>query len=293
MKKIFLICFFLNTAFLFSMQWPVENPVVKANFGEKRGNSFNTGISITSANPNVFAVGDGEVIFYQKENNHFSALPSGLGNFIVIEHDIFRTVYSHLDHNFAGKKKVNVTAGEVIGQIGDSGSSIGRYLHIEFADMEFGKLINPLILFPGIADNTRPVIREVFIKRHQAGGTEEYTVLRNNEEIEAGKYYLSAIIYDINRGINYYRQVAPYSIRVNINEEEALSIVYNSIKKSGNYLVLTSNNKSVREFYIENGSWKINLGQFDFQPGAIRIEIFASDFMGNETTREFRIISSG
>ena len=289
MKNIFLICFFLNSVFLFSLQWPVEDPVVKSNFGEKTGSYYNTGIDVMSKKPDVFAVDKGEIVYYQEENNHFSALPSGLGNFIVIEHDrLLRTTYGHLDNNFIGKEKVNVAAGEVIGQIGDSGSSNGRYLHFELVDREFSELVNPLILLPGIGDKNKPLIKEVFIKNI---GTAQYKTLENNEEIKAGKYDLSAIVYDLGENMNYFYHVAPYSIRVYINGEESLAIVYNSIKKSGNYLVLSSNNRNVKEYYIDNENWQIYLGQFDFRPGVTRIEISVSDFKGNEFIKEFKIIS--
>jgi hypothetical protein len=78
MKNIFLICFFLNSVFLFSLQWPVEKPVVKANFGDKSGSYYNTGIDVISSKPDVYAVDKGEIVYYQEENNLFSALPSGL-----------------------------------------------------------------------------------------------------------------------------------------------------------------------------------------------------------------------
>ncbi|MCL2705772.1 MAG: M23 family metallopeptidase [Spirochaetaceae bacterium] len=289
MKNIFLICFFLNSVLLFSLQWPVENPVVKANFGEKAGSYYNTGIDILSEKPDVFAVDKGEIVYYQEENNHFSALPSGLGNFIVIEHDrLLRTTYGHLDDNSIAKEKIKVAAGEVIGKIGDSGSSNGRYLHFELVDREFSELINPLILLPAIADKNKPIIKEVFIKN---SGATQYKTLQNNEEIKAGKYDLSAVIYDFGEKINYFYQIAPYSIKVYINGEEFLSILYNSIKKSGNHLVLSSNNRNVKDYYIDNENWQIYLGQIDFKPGLTRIEISVSDFKGNEFIKEFKIIS--
>ena len=289
MKNIFLICFFINSVFLFSLQWPVENPVIKSNFGEKTGSYYNTGIDVISDKTDVYAVDKGEVVYYQEENNHFSALPSGLGNFIVIEHDkLLRTTYGHLANNFIGKEKVNVSSGEVIAKIGDSGSSNGRYLHFELVDKELGELVNPLVLLPGIADKSKPVIKEVFIKN---SGAVQYKTLENNGEIKAGKHDLSAIIYDLSENMKYFCPIAPHSIKVYINGEESLSIIYNSIKKSGNFLVLNSNNRNIKDYYIDDENWQIYLGQFDFKPGVTRIEITVSDFKGNENIKEFKIIS--
>ena len=289
MKNIFLICFLLSTVFLFSLQWPVESPVLKANFGEKSGSHYNAGIDIISQNQDVFAVDSGEIVYYQEENNHFSALPSGLGNFIVIEHDnLLRTTYGHLEEIFAGREKVNVVAGEVIGRSGDSGASSGRYLYFQLTDREFNELVNPLVLLPGIDDNTNPVIRDLFLKNSEEA---EYRILENNVEINAGVYDLSATIYDFSRNMNSFFQIAPYTIRVYINGEETQYIIYNSIKISDNCLVLSSNNRNIKDYYIDNDNWQVYLGQFAFEPGAIGIEISASDFKGNETIREFRITS--
>jgi len=289
MKNIFLICFFFNSFFLFSLQWPVENPVVAANFGERSGNYYNAGIKVTGESTNVYAVDRGEVVFYQRENNHFSALPSGLGNFIAIEHDmLLRTIYGHLADDFIGEKKTNVVAGEVIGEIGNSGSGNGRYLYLELVDMELRELINPFLLLPAIDDRSRPVIRDLFIKE---SGAESYQVLANNAGITTGKYDLSAIVYDIAENISNTHQLAPYSIRMYINGREFSSIIYNSIKKSGDYLVLSSNNRSVNDYYIGNENWQVYLGRFDFETDVSVIRIVVSDFRNNESTREFRITS--
>ncbi len=144
------------------------------------------------------------------------------------------------------------------------------------------------MLLSHIDDKSKPVIKELFFKN---SGTAQYKTLENNTEIKAGKYDLSVIIYDISEKMNYFCQIAPYKIKLYINGEELLSIMYNSIKKNGNYLALSSINKSVKDYYISDNNWEIYLGQFDFRPGAATIEISASDFTGNETAKEFKIIS--
>jgi len=289
MKYVFILLLLLNSSHVFSLQWPVENPELKAAFAEKRGSSYNTGIDIGGREQPVLAVADGEIVYYHEENNNFSAIPSGLGNFIILEHDRqLRTVYAFLKNDSIKSNKYKVSAGEIIAETGDSGSASGQHLHFEVIDLELNEIINPLILIPAAKDKTKPVLREVFIKDTK---NNEYRSLSGRNELKSGRFEISAVIYDTSEFNKYLYQIAPYKINLFINGEEAASLVYNSIKKSGNSLVLSSNLKTADEFYIEESDWQIILGDFDIKPGTSRIEISAGDYAGNETVREFLVIS--
>ncbi|HVY36028.1 MAG TPA: LysM peptidoglycan-binding domain-containing protein [Candidatus Paceibacterota bacterium] len=75
----------------------------------------------------VHTVADGTVIV-AKGNGKYNG---GFGNFIVVSHNGFQTLYAHLS-------KVEVTVGESvtkgqeIGKVGSTGKSTGPHLHIEF-----------------------------------------------------------------------------------------------------------------------------------------------------------------
>ena len=289
-EKSFLTVLLLLPVMAFPLHWPVEKPALCATFGESRGDYYHTGIDIGGGEQEVYSVADGEVIYYQQENNRLSSLPSGLGNFVVIEHDRqLRTMYAHLKAGSIDTSGENVSAGDIIGRTSDSGASKGVHLHFEVIDRELNEFVNPLILLPAMGDRTKPVIRDVFIK---ISTDSEYTNLPGRSNIVSGKYDIAAEIYDVSEHVNYLCQVAPYKVNLYINGEMTSSMVYNSIKKSGNYLAPVNNPVYVRDLYIDKSNWKIHLGQFDFKPGTIRLEIEAADFAGNQSSKELILYSA-
>ncbi len=290
MKKLLIFIYLaVNTMLLFSLQWPVEKRILKASFGERRGDYYHTGIDIGGGEQQVVSVADGEVVYYQDGENNSSVIPSGLGNFIILEHDRqLRTTYAHLKNNSIIKDRDKFTAGEVLGLIGDSGAANGPHLHFEVIDRELNEIVNPLVLLPALGDRTKPVIKDVFIKSSSGG---EYQKLVNRSEIKAGKYDLSALLFDTSEHVNYYCQIAPYKINIYINGEETAVIIYNSIRKNGNSLVMSSNLKSINDYYISEDNWQVYIGQFELKAGTVRIEISVSDYAGNEAVREFLVIS--
>ncbi|MDX9799976.1 MAG: M23 family metallopeptidase [Spirochaetia bacterium] len=290
MKKYFVILLLLiTTSALFPLQWPVEKWVLQSTFGENRGNHYHTGIGIGGGEQKVLSVADGEIVYYQEENA-FSSLPSELGNFIIIEHEReLRTTYANLKKDSLEKNSIKVKSGDKIALIGDSGASSGPNLHFEVVDLELNEIVNPLMLLPPAGDRTKPSIKEVFI---EMAGTKEEIKLLNRNNIKAGKYDFSAVIYDTSEYVDYFCQLAPYKINVYINGEEAAVISYNSIKKDDKSLVLSSNMKKVSDYYKNTlNSWHVYLGQFDISAGVVRVEIAASDFAGNEAAKEFLLIS--
>lgn len=90
---------------------------------------------------NVIATKDGKVIYpssnsqtsYNDNGYYGNPDGGGFGNYVIIEHsDGTSTVYAHLSKNsvtvFAGD---TVKQGQVIGKMGNSGSSTGTHLHFE------------------------------------------------------------------------------------------------------------------------------------------------------------------
>lgn len=127
-----------------SMLWPVpssglittifwcDNPFCHSNAGRVNGHAA---IDIAAGeNEDVIAVSDGEVIkagFGDYENGF-----SGYGNFILIDHgEGITTQYSHLYSIYVSEGDI-VSAGQVIGGVGNTGNSTGNHLdfNIELND---------------------------------------------------------------------------------------------------------------------------------------------------------------
>ena len=104
--------------------WPVpSSKKVSSHFG-MRGSRMHEGIDIPARKgSNIIAARDGKVIF--------SGRMRGYGRVVVVKHDGgYHTVYAHNNKNYA-KKGQNVSSGEVIALVGNSGRSTGNHLHFE------------------------------------------------------------------------------------------------------------------------------------------------------------------
>jgi murein DD-endopeptidase MepM/ murein hydrolase activator NlpD len=119
--------------------WPVSGQVI-SKFGNKGSGKKNDGINIEAAEgADVKAVADGTVVYAGNELK-------GYGNLVIIKHanDIL-TAYGH-QQKLSVTKGDKVKAGQVIGQVGDTGNVDSPQLH--FAVRKAKKPVNPLSYLP-------------------------------------------------------------------------------------------------------------------------------------------------
>ena len=96
---------------------------------------FHDGIDIGALIPGVegdklYAVADGLVII-SKVNG--GGVTKGYGYYIVIQHDGFSTLYGHLQELILNVGQT-VRAGEIIGKMGNTGTSTGAHLHFRLSE---------------------------------------------------------------------------------------------------------------------------------------------------------------
>lgn len=158
---------------------PVRHDIKLAGtFCELRPNHFHTGIDIKSSagveGDDIYAVADGFV-------SRIGISPTGYGYALYIDHpNGFTSVYGHLkayDPIIAGyalqeqqrQKRfdiqyypdstlIRIKKGQVIGKMGNSGSSKGAHLHFEIRETRTEIPINPLLFGFAVSDNTAPGI---------------------------------------------------------------------------------------------------------------------------------------
>lgn len=86
----------------------------------------------------IYATGDGYV--YEIENSR-----RGYGNMIILDHGFgYKTAYAHLSKIMVHKGQ-KIKRGEIIGQVGNTGKSVGPHLHYEVR--KNGRAINPIHYF--------------------------------------------------------------------------------------------------------------------------------------------------
>ncbi|HNP18544.1 MAG TPA: M23 family metallopeptidase [Fulvivirga sp.] len=100
---------------------------------------LHTGIDFSAAiGTPIYATADGDI---EKTNVSFS----GYGKTLIIDHGFgFKTRYAHM-HEFAVKEGEHVKRGQVIGYVGNTGTSTASHLHYEV--IKNGRKINPVHYF--------------------------------------------------------------------------------------------------------------------------------------------------
>lgn len=158
-------------------QSPVGHTIsLTGTFGELRNNHFHAGMDIRAtdgkAGEPVYAAAEGFI-------SRIKVQAGGYGNALYIDHpNGYTTVYAHLQeytpliealirkNQYAKEsfeldlsfkpEELPVTKGQVIGKLGNSGSSEGPHLHFEIRDSKTENTINPLLFGFQVKDNLPP-----------------------------------------------------------------------------------------------------------------------------------------
>lgn len=113
---------------------PTKNQRITSEFGKRdfAGLQFHSGVDLGAVIPGIegddlYAVADG-VCKVSKVNA--GNIKTGYGNYIIIEHESFCTLYGHL-RALELKVGQRVKAGEIIGHMGNTGVSSAAHCHFE------------------------------------------------------------------------------------------------------------------------------------------------------------------
>lgn len=273
-----------------ALDWPVQRKVLTATFGENRWDHFHDGIDIGGGAQPIHPAAPGEVIFTFDEGQDPRDLPTGLGSFMVIQHDSeFRTLYAHMRAGSVLQDKAQVTTNDVIGVIGDTGDSLGRHLHFEVIDHKSGEILNPLTLLPPLSDSESPVIVSVSLERGK-----KLLPLGRSTVVPDGEAGLIVEVYDPSQYVDYFDPMAPYEVDAALNGQELFNITYDALKaKDGAVYLAESDKLTFANYYVS--TWGVRLGTIALKSGQARLVITTRDFAGNEAVKSFdlSVSSSG
>ena len=272
----------------FSYDWPVEDRAVTATFGENRWGHFHGGIDIGGGEQEIHPIESGEIIYFFEENDDPRGIPTGLGNFVVVEHERgIRSLYAHMRSENRDNIQISVTKEDVLGIIGESGSALGKHLHLEVFDGELNRLVNPLELLPELSDSTTPDIEALYLEQ-------DGTIVRlgPNTAISTGLWILIIDAYDTSNLNGRIYPIAPYRVLVYLNGREEISLPFESLEEDGRNLVLSeSGHITDEELYVED--WKLRVGKLLLQEGEMQLEVIVRDIAGNEAIETTWISVSG
>ena len=158
----------------------------------------------------VYAAGDGIVVFAGPDKTAvFSPWPNYYGNVVVLQHvDDLYTLYAHLSRITVEAGK-NISAGEQIGEVGQTGVATGSHLHFEVrrGDAEdYSSTENPeLWLIPNQDESGQPLgAMQISIadQNNQLVNRAEFTVQHFDEQTQPttnifyGVTYTSSMLKD-------------------------------------------------------------------------------------------------
>lgn len=268
----------------FAFEWPVADRVLTATFGESRRDHFHTGIDIGGGEQSVHPVESGEIVFRFQEGEVPGDIPTGYGNFVVIEHARgVRSLYAHLKSGSVIADTHVVTPADVVGIIGDTGASQGKHLHLEFIDSELSRLVNPLKVLPHLSDTVSPTIESV----HLDSGKGPLQIV-HGMTVEHGSGELMVTVYDRSEYVSYFCPMAPFRIQIYMNGMEKRQVVFEEFGEAPNGVVLLpGGRRAFQEVYHD--TWTVRLGEVGFADGETILEIVVTDFAGNESARVLHV----
>lgn len=254
-------------------QWPVQDPVVAASFGQSSGSAYFRGVALTGGAQPVFPVAPGTVIYVREESD---APPVGTGTMVVVEHDRgFRSVYGHLETGTTPAAGTVVDEATRIGVMGQTGMVAQPTLQLEIIDTEAAAYVNPFALLPALNDMVAPRVSRVFAQ--SAGALYD---LGGTTAIPAGEYVLLAECSD-EWAVRSGRQGAPYAVSLYVDGQERWSVTFDSIVfVDGEARAKPGPETGHDGVYAEGGLYR--LGGVVIPVGRTIVEVVAADYQGNE-----------
>jgi len=264
-------------------QWPVPEPAISRTFGQDAGGYLLRGVELTGGAQPVFPVEAGVVVVSHRAR---SGVPSGLGSFVVVEHDqAFRSIYAHLDAAVLPEVGQRVDVDAQIGTVGESGLVPGRALRLYVIDLETGSYVNPLLLLPDLADTVAPAVEAVY-----ARDAASLYDLGQASTLPPGSYEITAAIADRVSADRGGGAVAPYAIRVFVGGQETFAVVMDRIVVDHEATEIEPGRVSAEALYGVPGL--VHLGTLTVSARRTDIEIVTLDFAGNESSWNHTISGS-
>ncbi|MBR4830916.1 MAG: M23 family metallopeptidase [Bacilli bacterium] len=141
--------------------WPTISPYKITSYYESRWGSFHQGIDISGCGfgSPIYSIGEGTVLTVTTgcaDHGYYgSSCGGGYGNAVWIRHnENVYAVYAHLRGVITVSEGQTVKKGQLLGYMGDSGSSTGTHLHFgtyyggtQYGRYGGGKSFNPLSLY--------------------------------------------------------------------------------------------------------------------------------------------------
>ena len=280
---------------LAAYDWPAADMQVIRTFGQRTSGTVLPGVETQTLSPILVAPENGDLVFvFQPESQIVQNIPSGLGGFIALAHDDnLRTVTTRISPVTVDKKR-SFRRGEPLGQAEvQPGANESRHKIFVF-DQQLGELVNPLLVFPALADNKAPLFFDVRVIPEGQG---DAVSLFGRSNLAVGYWDIRIDVADPvlyfpapgkEKGIEGQRGV--YAVEAYLNGSEVFNTTLDSLQEKGGRWQIKGMGAFLDDVLVQDQEW--NLGQVFFNLGTNILEISVKDFAGNQAGKTFRILGS-
>jgi len=276
-RKLILLSILILTFSNLSFRWPVDKEVITSTFGESRGDHFHDGIDMTGTGDNVYPIEQGALLYLWNRSLFPLENYWGGGNYKVLTHNNGTlSVYMHLQ-DIDNLKQI-YTESDVLGQIGNTGHSYGKHLHLSLLNQDKRESVNPLKVLPAYPDTKAPEIMNFYIRIDS-----KYIRINDKSDIRLTKHY--PLLIEIRDTIRGNENLGLYMIKAAFNGKEVLNYDFGKIDFSSSGLNV--NLKIFDDLYDEKGYYKLK--GINYTEGVNTLTVYVSDFNGNSSEKSFTI----
>lgn len=277
--KRFALCLslFILAMWNVSFRWPINNPRLTSTFGESRGDHFHDGIDLVSADPRIFPVKDGKLLYAWNKSLFPLENYWGGGNYKIIKHDDnIVSVYMHLQDGENLEKKY--TQDDTIGNMGNTGRSYGSHIHFTILNQNLRESLNPFKLMPAYIDEKKPEVKFFYLKVN-----DRYVRINENSNLRLTRHF--PMLIEINDSASGNERLGIYRLKVNFNGKDVMDSEFDKIKLSENGFSVSK--IQFNDLYDSAGYYKVP--KIQYKEGLNKFIITASDYSGNITEKTFQV----
>jgi len=262
----------------FAFEWPLNAGSIRYGFGSFR-DGFLKGTEFGAATSMVRAVAEGELTFIATGNSLPGGYPIQGGSMLSLAHAAeMMSVYTGMVPDSISRYLAKVRAGDVLGRTPDAGTKVGARLFTY--DGKERRFVNPLMVLPGVRDDSSPVIRSISLKND---GLE--AKIEQARTIKQGIYDLILEAYDNSPAGE---QSAPFEISVTIDGSVRARVVYDASWAKDGVPYIFGSAGLEEDAYLLGGNI-VRFGPYVFARGRVVLSISVSDFAGNKREQTYSL----
>ena len=278
---VFLLIFFFHFGIeLYSMDWPSSSAFMTRNFGWNDGGMPHLGVTFEAGGA-LTAADDGELLFYRREGETVSRLPSPLGSWLALDHgDGIISIYSRFDDNAQQQVPERVEKGLALSEPGVSGWSSDMGFFFQLFDRRGRRWINPAVVIHTRDQTNPPQVLSVRLQDSQGRSFNPAQV----GNLAQGRYIIS--VEAVARSVRG-RPLAPYRIICSLNGREAGVLNFETYStRDGTLMVYRNGLVPVSQVFAPVPAYVV--ADVWFSRGQTTLEIIAQDIAGTARSVVYR-----